>query len=107
MSSSNLKQVKDRKQHHLQKHWFGSGERYHADEVEDTLEARRKNSRASSGSPLTIPELLYNRTCHTSKIIRGLLGIWQQRAEGHWSQALKRKGVRQLKDQVRRRMQVT
>eukprot|EP00903_Cladosiphon_okamuranus_P009107 g8702.t2 len=40
------------------------------------------------------------------KVIRGLLKIWQRRAEAHWSQALKQKGVRQLKDRARRRMQI-
>jgi len=36
-----------------------------------------------------------------------LIGLWQQRAAGHWSLALKRKGLRQLRDKTRRRMQVT
>lgn len=60
-----------------------------------------------TGHPLAFLTDTQNRTYPTPKVIRGLLGLWQQRAEGHWSQALKRKGVLQLKDQVRRRMQVT
>ncbi len=41
------------------------------------------------------------------QIIQGLLGLWQQRAAGHWSLALKQKGLRRLRDKTRRRMQVT